>query len=242
MRYTTVGTGNSPRFWPVDEDEATAANALLQTAAAFGLTAATLLIMPSKTDRALTNLVLETSLDPEFWERMDELCPLPTCALFNAARSSILPVQWSADNLRRQNLVMNMAEPPVLALYRKYKLSHGIVFPVSSIDGMRHAIRFDGDRAPLSQSEINDLAMLVLHFFQNYDGARYPLRDPCGLTERELEVVGWSSTGKTSAEIATVMSLSDHTVNAYMNNALRKLNCANRTQLVAKALRMRIIS
>jgi DNA-binding CsgD family transcriptional regulator len=198
--------------------------------------------MPSKTDRALRNLVLETSLDPEFWERMDELCPLSTCALFNAARSSILPVQWSVDNLRRQSMVMNVAEPPVLALYHEYKLSHGVVFPVTSIDGVRHAIRFDGDRAPLNQSEINDLAMLALHFFQNYDGARHPLHDPCGLSERELEVVGWSSTGKTSAEIATLMSLSDHTVNAYMNNALRKLNCTNRTQLVAKALRMRIIS
>ncbi len=48
--------------------------------------------------------------------------------------------------------------------------------------------------------------------------------------------------GKTSLEIGQILSLSDHTVNAYMTNAIRKLDCVNRTQLVAKAIRMKIIS
>jgi len=232
--YAAIADGGSGR---------TVANTLFQTAAAFDLPAATLLIMPSKTDRALASLVLESALPTEFWQRMDELSPLRTCALFNAIRGSIVPVQWSSENLHRQNRLMSMAEPPVLALYREYQLSHGIVFPVTSIDGVRHAIRFDGDRAPLMQAEINDLAMLALHFFQAYDKARYPLGDdPCGLTEREIDVIRWSASGKTSSEIAAVMSLSDHTVNAYMNNAFKKTNSVNRTQLVAKALRMRIIS
>jgi DNA-binding CsgD family transcriptional regulator len=232
--YAAISEGGSGRA---------VANVLFQTAAAFDFSAVTLFVMPSKTDRALASLVLETSLSPEFWQRMDELSPLANCALFNAARGSIVPVQWSADKLRRQDELMNKGDTPALALYEEFRLTHGIVFPVSSIDGVRHAMRFDGSREPLTQAEINDLAMLATHFFQAYDKARYPLGDdPCGLTERELEVIRWSSTGKTSSEIAAIMSLSDHTINAYLNNAFRKTNSVNRTQLVAKALRMRIIS
>lgn len=218
------------------------ADFLFETAAAFDMKSASLFLMPSKTDSALTDLILVSSMPQDFWRRIDETSPLSTCQLFHAARSSLVPVKWSVEGLRQQNRLVNLAEPPALAVYEEFGIGHGIVFPMSSIDGMRHAVRFDGGRPPLTQAEINDLAMLAAHFFQAYDRSRYPLGDPTGLTERELEVVQWSATGKTSSEIATIMSLSDHTINAYMNNALRKLGCTSRTQLVAKALRMRIIS
>jgi DNA-binding CsgD family transcriptional regulator len=42
-------------------------------------------------------------------------------------------------------------------------------------------------------------------------------------------------------EIAELLSISEHTVNTYMNNAMRKLDCVNRTQLVAKTIRLRLI-
>jgi DNA-binding CsgD family transcriptional regulator len=215
---------------------------LFDVAAAFDMKSASFLLMPSRTDHTLSRLVLLSSLPPDFWERVDQLCPPSSCQLFNAARGSLVPVTWSLDEMRRQNLLIHGVEPASVPLYRQFGISHGIVIPVSSVDGTRHALRFDGDRAPLTQAEINDLAMLAAHFVQTYDQSRHPLGDPTGLTDRELEVVQWSATGKTSLEIAAVMSLSDHTINAYMNNALKKLNCTSRTQLVAKALRMRLIS
>lgn len=231
--YTAIANGAPER--PVS-------NFLFETAAAFDMISASLSLMPAKTDSALAGLILESSMPRDFWLRIDRVSPLSTCQLFQAARNSLVPVTWSADSLRRQNKLINLVDPPMLAVYEEFGISHGIVFPMSSIDGVRHAVRFDGDRPPLSQAEINDLAMLAAHFFQAYDRSRYPLGDPTGLTERELAVVQWSATGKTSSEIATIMSLSDHTINAYMNNALKKLSCTSRTQLVAKALRMRIIS
>ena len=63
-----------------------------------------------------------------------------------------------------------------------------------------------------------------------------------GLTPRELEAIHWVANGKTSSEIALILSLSEHTVNTYVNNAIRKLDCVNRTHLVAKALRLRLIT
>ena len=65
---------------------------------------------------------------------------------------------------------------------------------------------------------------------------------PKTLTKREIEVIRWTSHGKTSSEIGQILSLSDHTINAYLNNAIKKLDCVNRTQLVAKAIRLKVIS
>ena len=219
------------------------AKTLFEVAAVFGYMSATLMLMPAKTDVTAASLVLESSLDRQFFCDYDAVCPAHLCVLYNAARRSTLPIVWDADQIARQHQLMSAPEPPLLAVFRNYGVSAGMLMPLSTIDGTRHLIRFDGDRPAPMQNETNDLFMLSMHFFDAYDRLRHPAgENPLELTERELDVVRWSATGKTSAEIGLILSLSDHTINAYMNNALKKLDCVNRTQLVAKALRMRIIS
>lgn len=209
----------------------------------FEFACSTFLIMPSKTDLSVASLIIETNAPAGFYETLDLVSPPKDCYVYDAARCTVLPLAWSAEQIERQFQLINSSPPASLKHYVEHGFTRGIVIPLSSMDGTRHIIRFDGDRRPLEQVEINDLTMLALHFFQSYDRNRYPLTDnPCGLTERELEIVRWTAKGKTSAEIGVIMSLSDHTVNAYMNNAVKKLDCVNRTQLVAKALRMRVIS
>lgn len=61
-----------------------------------------------------------------------------------------------------------------------------------------------------------------------------------GLTARELDCLRWTAEGKTSNEIAAIVKLSEHTVNHYLISAAKKLDCVNRVQAVAKALRMRL--
>ena len=61
------------------------------------------------------------------------------------------------------------------------------------------------------------------------------------LNRRELECLNWAAAGKTSGEIAVIVSLSEHTVNHYLNSCCKKLDCVNRTQAVARAIRMQII-
>ena len=61
------------------------------------------------------------------------------------------------------------------------------------------------------------------------------------LNKRELECLNWAAAGKTSSEIAVIVSLSEHTVNHYLNSCCKKLDCVNRTQAVARAIRMRVI-
>jgi DNA-binding NarL/FixJ family response regulator len=56
------------------------------------------------------------------------------------------------------------------------------------------------------------------------------------LTDREREVLTWVGRGKTSSEIAMILSLSDRTVNFHCDRAMRRLDVVNRTQAVAKAV------
>ncbi len=90
---------------------------------------------------------------------------------------------------------------------------------------------------------LNELGIVAIHAFDVYDRIRKAeLVAPKTLTKREIEVIRWTSHGKTSSEIGQILSLSDHTINAYLNNAIKKLDCVNRTQLVAKAIRLKVIS
>jgi LuxR family transcriptional regulator, quorum-sensing system regulator SolR len=58
------------------------------------------------------------------------------------------------------------------------------------------------------------------------------------LSTREVEVLRWTGDGKTSSEIGDIMSLSEHTVNFHVKNALVKLNATNKTAGVVKAVMM----
>ena len=62
------------------------------------------------------------------------------------------------------------------------------------------------------------------------------------LTEREKEVLTWAGRGKTSSEIAIILGLSERTINFHCDQAMRRLDVINRTQAVAKALAVGLIT
>ncbi|MEW6598197.1 MAG: response regulator transcription factor [Pseudomonadota bacterium] len=62
-----------------------------------------------------------------------------------------------------------------------------------------------------------------------------------GLSNREIEVLSWVAQGKTSEEIAMIMSLTKRTVDFHTDNARAKLGVATRIQAVVKAISHKII-
>lgn len=216
---------------------------LFRMTIAFGFTAATFMVMPARTDKMIADLILETMLHRRFFELFDEIGGAENSLLFEMLRKTILPISWSLDEFRGRYHNLGRALPPLFDLFAGHGLTMGLAIPLTTIDGSRHIIRYDGNRKPLSRDEVNELTMLSMHAFEAYDRVRSSQNGYNSmLTAREMEVVRWTAAGKTSAEIGVIMDLSDHTINAYMNNAFKKFNCVNRSQLVAKALRMRMIS
>ena len=53
-----------------------------------------------------------------------------------------------------------------------------------------------------------------------------------------MQVLRWTGDGKTSSEIGDIISLSEHTVNFHVKNALVELNATNKTAGVVKAVMM----
>lgn len=55
------------------------------------------------------------------------------------------------------------------------------------------------------------------------------------LSKRETEVLRWTAEGKTSAEIAGILGISERTVNFHVNSVVGKLGACNKTSAVARA-------
>jgi DNA-binding CsgD family transcriptional regulator len=62
------------------------------------------------------------------------------------------------------------------------------------------------------------------------------------LSDREREVLKWTSEGKSSWDIGIILNISERTVKFHILNIKNKLNAVNRAHAVAKALRMKIIA
>lgn len=65
--------------------------------------------------------------------------------------------------------------------------------------------------------------------------------DPGHLSPRETEILKWSSHGKTASDIATILNLSERTVNFHVSSAIKKLGVANKISAVVVAAKAHII-
>lgn len=176
-----------------------------------------------------------------FYKAYDALGLLKNSPVFAHLRRTTVPLTWHIDSIKSDRPPSEIG--PGRELFETFGITMGVFFPVHAADGTRATIGFDGSRPPLTTAELSELGLIVTHAYEIFTTLRVAEAQPRqSLTAREMEVLTWAANGKTSGEIAAILSLSDHTINTYMNTAMRKLDCVNRTQLVAKALRLHLIS
>ncbi len=215
---------------------------LQRVAHEFSLQHVTLLSLNNPDEKLLSRMIVQSSIAEPYFAEFDRKRLLEKCTLADVIVESKLPFCWSiGDPLQSRPFSVDRA---IEDLQRRYGLITSVAMTLHSLEGERFILRFDGARPRLTQIELNEIGMITLHAFGMFEKIRRTERKatPSPLTVRELEVVRWTAQGKTSAEIGQILTLSDHTVNAYMTNAIKKLDCVNRTQLVAKALRLRLIA
>lgn len=61
------------------------------------------------------------------------------------------------------------------------------------------------------------------------------------LTDKERDVLAWAARGKTVSETGDILAISESTVDTHLKSILRKLEAANKTQAVAKAIYLGMI-
>lgn len=164
---------------------------------------------------------------------------LPTSPVLRRLRTSTLPFvhEVTASPNREEG-----KSQLVIALFERFRMTRFIYLPTHDVSGIRGAVSLAGDRELFSSDEIKDLFYVAIHVFDRLAEIRsLDVRVIDALTDREIDCLNWTAAGKTSAEIAEILGLSEHTVNHYLNRATKKLDTVNRTQAVAKALRVGLI-
>ncbi|MDH7801594.1 MULTISPECIES: helix-turn-helix transcriptional regulator [unclassified Rhizobium] len=212
--------------------------ALQEVMHAFDYSYVTLLRLPGGRSGYALPTVVESNLPISVVNVMTKDGALGDCAVIQRGASSLMPQYWTLE----EDEITTGPLAEVGVSLRGLGVTAGLMVPVNGMNGNRHLMNFAGDRDTLSQASLNELGMIALHALEAYDRLCHTgSKGRSPLTKRELDVVRWTAQGKTSVEIAELLSISEHTVNTYMNNAMRKLDCVNRVQLVAKTIRLRLI-
>jgi len=131
---------------------------------------------------------------------------------------------------------------------RDHGLRVGWAQPVHDLRGIASLLTLARSYEAVSPHEMGDKALQVAWLAQaTHETLAGMLRSrpdsaaATKLTEREVEVLRWAGDGKTAAETAYIVGITERTVNFHIDNAVRKLGAANKTAGVLKAALLRLI-
>lgn len=98
------------------------------------------------------------------------------------------------------------------------------------------------DPEPLLQFMAQSMHQNLKRVVRRESGARTADGSTAQLTEREIECLRWTASGKTSWEISRILNISESTVTFHLRNAIAKMRVSNRSQAVAKAVAQSLIT
>jgi DNA-binding CsgD family transcriptional regulator len=180
---------------------------------------------------------------PEQWsQRYIEQDYLAIDPVVSAAATSLLPFDWSELNHRGIRVKQMFAESREFGIGQQ-----GLGFPVRGPLG-DHALFAVTSNASASEwyklrsSYMRDLQLLA-HFVHGKvlefkDGESFPIKP---LSAREREVLSWAARGLNNDQIAFKLGISERVVRAYFESARHKLNCLNRSHVLARAVSLRLV-
>ncbi|MEX3007010.1 LuxR C-terminal-related transcriptional regulator [Hoeflea sp. TYP-13] len=184
---------------------------------------------PSKTQRVT---VVLSSVDRNMRRALSAIGE----AIENHMERSLLPFAWTAAG--HEAAVGTFVEPlPVKALDVP-----GVGFPVKlGIMGNGFALFFGSD-LDLSGDRVVEIHRDIYRIMRELLALDVQRISPHQtLNDRELQCLQLAADGYKSEAIAEELTLSVHTVNAYLGFAATKLDSVNRIQAIAKAIRLGLI-
>lgn len=193
--------------------------------------------LPASTSLDLSSNTVITNWPAELLTDFDREQLLQSSPVLRRLYRSTVPFAYDMEMISQER-----GSPFSKMLFARFGMNRGGYFPVHDSTGGRGAVSFAGDGPPFSRQQMMELMYIAIHVFNRLSEIRnVDTRSADTLTDREVDCLNWTAAGKTSAEIAEILGLSEHTVNHYLNRAAKKLDTVNRTQAVAKALRIGLI-
>jgi LuxR family transcriptional regulator, quorum-sensing system regulator BjaR1 len=140
----------------------------------------------------------------------------------------------------------NSVHQQLLALRQSAGVKGGICTPIAEAFQGRSVLYLSGTDFDSSAETVLKLQLLAQNFAARayaIGGNGMPVAMQSSqnlksgeLSPRERQVFGWIAFGKSSREVATIMSISEHTVNDHITSCMVKMNASNRTEAVLRAL------
>lgn len=135
------------------------------------------------------------------------------------------------------------AASPLLAVVNRAGIESLAGFPVHKFNPYQGGVFAAGLSFVLTPPVKVGLKLFCSEAFRRLIDIGYLAPDrPGDLSARERTVVELSATGRTAGEIAGLLTISQRTVHAHLQNASTKLRARNKTQTVVEALRYGQIS
>ena len=192
--------------------------------------------LPSVEDKSLSDITLITNWPPELVSSYDRMGLLTHSPIIEALRKSTRPHVWSIDSVSAER--PDKESSMVNELFRTFGLISGVYLCAHDASGRRGAVSFGGTREMPDEEELIEFSYVANLIYDQVNRVKTPSKQTeQALSARERECLIWTASGKTSADIASILKLSEHTVNHYLSSACHKLGAVNRAHAVAKALR-----
>lgn len=196
--------------------------------------------LPQTMSADLQSITIVTNWPPELMTAYDQEGLMLDSPFIRRLRNSTIPFLHTTAEIRSDG--DDDKREIIASLLERFRMPCSACFPVHDASGTRGCVCFSGDREDFTRREMTELSYLSIHIYERLAKIRHmdtQLTET--LTDREIDCLSWTAAGKTSSDIADIVGLSEHTVNQYLNRAARKLDTVNRTQAVAKALRIGLI-
>ncbi|MFB2549522.1 helix-turn-helix transcriptional regulator [Ensifer soli] len=183
-----------------------------------------------------------SSLPADIMARYDSLSLVEFSSGIRRLRETTTPFALTLETWERESArAEGFAD--YIALLKENGVFQASYFPVHGPDGSRAAVIWFGPAALVPMLATMELQMISIHVYNRLSAIQAVWKTgSAALSEREVQCLSWTAAGKTSAEIASILGLSEHTVNHYLNHVAKKLDAVNRTQAVVKALKRGLIS
>lgn len=197
--------------------------------------------LPNAEDHKLSDLGLVSNW-PEFLiAAYDTNNLLDYSPIVSNLRTSAAPLVFDVESINKDREDGNALL--VAQLFKSFGINSGVYFSVNLANGQLGAVSFSGSGQPPDHEKIVQLNYLSNLIYSKINQLSSSDEKPeFNLKKNEINCLKWTSQGKTSWEIASIMGLSEHTVNHYLTSAAQKLDTSNRTHAVSKAIRLKIIS
>jgi LuxR family transcriptional regulator len=147
---------------------------------------------------------------------------------------SVMPLVWTDDVFRNTRDFWEDA--------RAYSLRYGWAQSCINMQGTRGMLTLARSAEPLSPKELRKnghrmvwLVQIVHQCMSNLLLNRILPETTIQLSSREKDVLRWTAEGKTAGEIASILNITERTVNFHITHVMEKFNCTNKTAAAVRA-------